>query len=117
MNVLVAVGSQYPDKDEVVARLKKGAQTDHITWVRKGDRATTLLAKKAEVDVMYYTSTYDWKDEALLNELLNEMDFVIVYHDKKSAGTGFFVSKARKWPYNRIFGHKVEINEKDPKKD
>ncbi len=112
MNVLIVVAGDWPDDIPILARLKKGADTEHKTWRRKGDNRMKGLADQAGIELEEWVSEYDYlaSGEGYANAILNAMDFVIVYATDKSSVTKFFVDKATKQPYNLIFGHKVEVN-------
>ncbi len=111
MNVLFVCAQDYPDMDEVRQRLMKGSKTEHVTYRRKGDRTVKALADELGLEIPAWVNEYDYNDsgEGYALEALNWFDVVIVYTTEKSSVTKFYVKKATDWPYDRIFGHKVDI--------
>jgi hypothetical protein len=116
VNVLVVCATDYPDMDAVKARLAKGQATEHTTWIRSGDRL--LKGMLDEMDGRYEVATPDKEmygagaRVARDNMLVNDMDFIIVFHTTKSGVTKYFVDKAREYPYSLMYGKKIEVNEK-----
>jgi hypothetical protein len=113
----MVVASDYPDMEEVKDRLRKGAETEHLTFTRKGDRVMRKLAKEMELGgpLPAFSSFFEFEGEAYESEALNWADYVIVYHTAKSGVTKFYADKATKFPYDVIYKDKLEINEKKSK--
>lgn len=112
MNVGFVVATDYPDMEEPLKRLRAGADTEHVTWMRKNDRVLKGLAQSAGVELPQFISKYEFDGEAYASEFLNAMDYVIVYATDKSSVTKFYVSKKTTYPYDIIFGKKIEVNVK-----
>jgi len=109
MNVLIVAASKYGNKEAIRKRIRKGANTAHTTYRRKGDLTMKRLCEEAGVEIPVFKSRYGWRGEAYENELMNAMDYIIVYDAPSSSVTPFYTRKAKEWPYSLIYGKKVEI--------
>lgn len=115
MNVLFVVAPDYPDMESVYERLQKGADTEHVTYRRKNDRGLNKIAEVLGIELPQALSEYDYADMAYVEEMLTRMDYVIVYGTPGSTVSGPWAEKATKYPYNLIFGHKVDLSISKPK--
>lgn len=113
MNVLFIVAQDYPDMEQVKDRLRKGAETEHKTFRRKGDRVVKGLAEELELDIPEYIGQFDYTQtgEAYASEAMSWFDAIIVYTTDKSTVTKFYVKKATEWPYSIMYGAKTDITE------
>lgn len=116
VNVLFICSEKYPDMDTVRQRLRKGLATEHTTYRLKSSHVVKGLAEDLGGEVLVAESEYGFEGEGLWSELLNRMDWIIVYSNSKTGIADFMRRKATEWPYDLIFGHKIDLNFEEPKK-
>ena len=126
MNVLFIMDKHYSDLEEVRARIMKGQDTDHVTYLRRRDFTTKAVFDGigARYEIAhpsdFVAGLGDHARDAYDEELLNRMDFIIVYATEGQASAsvaGYYLKMKNTWPYSSIWGKKINVTlKKKPKR-
>ncbi len=117
------VAPDYPNMAEVHERILAGKDTEHTTFIRKNDNTLKGVCEVLGVEIPEFISgwrlngePFHFGGEAYLSEALSTMDYIIVYGTPDSTVSKFWQTKATRFPYDVMYGSKIELNIAKPKK-
>lgn len=105
MRTLFIITSGYPNCDDIFKRIiksKKATTEGNPTFIRRGDGLSRGAFEFVGAPFKVSESQYDNTGDAFLEEIMQTVDYVIVYGAPESQPVPFLKQKS-KFPYDRIY--------------